>query len=189
MTSGEDAGDREPGGDGRESWAWILTALDAEELDQQPGEVRYAFRIGSWWFLVPLDLQAEVAPRQTCSRLPFTPTWCLGLSNYRGDLVPVYELGELIEERRGPGTGSYFLMLGRRDRRAGLCIDEIRSLRIPPDTGSVPLYPMRNFPDDLECRGIRIEGTLFAEVDLAEILGMLTERASLLGTSAPCSED
>jgi len=188
MTLGDDAGGRESSGNSSSDWSWIASALDVqgsdhERPDHEPGEVRYAFRIGTWWFLVPLDLQAELAPRRTCSRLPFTRAWCLGLSNYHGDLVAVYDLGALIEEARGPGTGGYFLMLGRRDARAGLCIDEIRPLRVPADTGYVPLYPMRNFPDDFECRGIRIEGTLFAEVDLAAVLVMLAERATLFGTS------
>ena len=179
---------QEPSDTGESDWSWLAGVLDVEDANQEPGESRYAFRIGTWWFLVPLDRQAEVTPRQTCSRLPFTRTWCLGLTNHRGDLVPVYDLGAMIEEERGRGDGRYFLMLGRREARAGLCIDEIRSLRIPEEAHFVPLYPMRHFPDDFDCRGIRLEGTFFAEVDFTELLGILTERALLFGADDPSRE-
>lgn len=167
--------------DGADAWGWVAGALAIEDPDQACDETRYAFRIGTWWFLVPTGWQTEISPRLPCSRLPFTQVWCLGLTNFRGDLVPVYDLGTLIEEERGPGSGGYFLMLGRRNARAGLCFDEIKAIRIPASAGFVPLYPMRHFPDDFECRGVQVEGTFFAEIDYSALSRILAERASLFG--------
>ncbi len=159
---------------------WLAPDLDLEDPGQDETDVRYALRIGDWWFLVPTDLHTEVSPVLPCTRLPFTQDWCLGLANYRGDLVPVYDLGALMEEERGRGTGIYFLMLGPRDSRAGLRIDEMKTLRVPTSTDPIPLFPMRNFPPDFDCRGFRVEGTIFAEVDFVAVLEILAERASLL---------
>jgi hypothetical protein len=95
----------------------------------------------------------------------------------------------MIEEERGQGDGRYFLILGQREARTGLCIDEIRSIRIPKEAHFVPLYPMRHFPEDFDCRGIRFEGTFFVEVDFTELLEILAKQALLFGANDPlCGE-
>lgn len=156
----------------------------ASGADQPREALDYSCRIGDWWFLVPLDLRAEVSPVLHCARLPFTRAWCLGLANDRGELVPVYDLGALIETNARRGTSGYFLMLGQREARAGLWIDEIKTIRLPPESGFSPLFSMPNLPE-IDLNGINLDGTLHAKVDFIALLGLLAQRASLIEIGPP----
>ncbi|MBK1723891.1 chemotaxis protein CheW [Thiocystis violacea] len=158
-------------------------ALGELEPEQEDGDFAHAFRIGDWWFLTPTDLPTEVSPPLHCARLPFTATWCLGLANHRGELIPIYDIRALMAEPTRQ-LGGYFLMVGRRDARAGLRIDEIRSCRIPADATFQPLFPIPNLPE-LEVTGISLDGTVFARIDLDALFATLAQRASMLDGGQP----
>lgn len=157
---------------------WFTPELADEGGGEGVGAVAHAFRIGERWFLVPMDLPAEACPAMFCARLPFTRPWCLGLANFRGELVPVYDLGGLIDNAAGRRS-RYFLVLGRRDARACLCIDEITTVRIPVDASPQNLPPLPNLPEGLPCQGLRVDGETYAEVDLGGLLTILAGRAGL----------
>ncbi len=163
-----------------ETLRWFAPTFADEEPDRETGgALANAIRIRERWFLIPADLPAEVSPKRFCARLPFCKPWCLGLTNFRGELVPVYDLGGLIDGG-GAATGGYFLVLGHGNARACLCIDEITVVTIPPDTRVESQSTLPNLPDALVCAGIEVEGTLYAEVDLGGLAGILAEQASML---------
>ncbi len=170
------------------AWPWLSAAAQASDAAETIGEFRHAFRIGPRWLLIPAGLPAEVYPPLPCARLPFTHGWCLGLASFRGDLAPVYDLDALMSER-GAEIGRYFLLLGRRDACAALCIEEITGITVAPDTHSDPLASLPRLPADLACRGLVVDGTNFIEVDLGVLLGILAERASLIEAGTITSKD
>lgn len=166
-----------------------LAALGWSDLDSGNGTVEgldYSVRVGDWWLLVPPGLPAEVVPIPRCSRLPYTARWCLGLANHRGSLVPVYDLGALIESGGRLSASGYVLILGQRESRAGLRIDAIQSIRLPSEMGFGPLFPMPNLPE-IELDGVRLEGTIHARLDFLSLLEILARRAVLIEADAASS--
>ncbi|NEX19298.1 chemotaxis protein CheW [Thiorhodococcus mannitoliphagus] len=156
---------------------WLSRAFAEDETEEASQAIAHAFRIGERWFLIPMDLPAEVSPAIMSARLPFTQPWCLGLVNFRGELVPVYDLGLLLKEGAG---GGLFLILGQRDARACLPIDEITVVTVPADLTPGSLDGLPNLPDELVCLGLTLEGRTYIELDLGGLLGLLAQGASLL---------
>ena len=158
---------------------WLSPAFVAAEPSSEAGALGHAFRIRERWFLIPADLPAEVSPRLFCARLPFTQPWCLGLANFRGELVPVYDLGALLADS-GPQSGRYLLILGRRDARAALSIDEITVVTVPAEAETEVTSPLPNLPGELICRGLSVEGRTYAELDLGGLMSLLARLAGVL---------
>ncbi|NEV64189.1 chemotaxis protein CheW [Thiorhodococcus minor] len=155
---------------------WLSQPLEGED-GEQAAAIAHAFRIGERWLLIPMDLPAEVSPVMASAKLPFTKPWCPGLANFRGELVPVYDLSMLFE---GVAAGGLFLILGPRDARACLRIDEITVITVPADLAPEPLVALPNLPDELVCLGLSLEGRTYIQLDLGGLLGLLAQRASLL---------
>lgn len=167
---------------------WLSALLDAPDQAPPVGEFRHALRIGQRWLLVPPVMAAEVYPPLHCAHLPFSHPWCLGLASFRGDLAPVYDLGAILDART-PDVGHYFLLLGRRDTCAALCIDEINGITVPPDTPTGPPPTLPGLPSELAHGALAVDGISYVEVDLAGLLGLLAGRASLLQPSTLTAQD
>jgi hypothetical protein len=161
---------------------------DAAGDAPEPGEFRHAFRIGARWILIPAGAPAEVSPTLACTRLPFTAPWCLGLASFRGDLVPIYDLGALLGET-APGAGSSLLILGQRESRAGLRIDEIAGFEVPQQAPRTLPSRWPGLPDGLDRGGLLVAATVYAEIDLSALLAVLAGRASLLAPATIQSTD
>lgn len=154
-------------------------ATEAADVPLEPENDGHAFRIGERWFLIPMHLPAEIVHTLKCAPLPFTARWCLGLANFRGELVPVYDLAARLEDG-ARCAGPYDLILGGRDQRAGLRIDELRVIQIPNRDPDLPLAPLPGLPAALVCRGLAIADTIYTALDLIELLDLLAARACQL---------
>jgi chemotaxis signal transduction protein len=173
---------------GPQTWPWLAALGDGPEPIQSIGDFRHAFRIGRRWLLVPAAMPAEVYPPLPCAHLPFSQPWCLGLASFRGELAPVYDVGAIVYER-SPDLGRYFLLLGRRDACAALCIDGVTGMTVAPETPTAALPPLPGLPSNLTRGALVVEGASYVEVDLVGLLGLLAERASLLAASTLTSKD
>jgi len=81
---------------------------------------RYGFiAAGVHWF-VPAGLYSELLTHCKIAPLPNAPAHVLGLTNVRGNLVPVYQLEPLVDL---PSVApSYVLVLGELSHAAGLVV-------------------------------------------------------------------
>lgn len=156
---------------------WFSQTLHGQEADDETAAIGHAFRIGERWLLIPMGLPAEVTPMIGLAKLPFTKPWCRGLANFRGELVPVYDLSRFLAQQV---TGTLLLVLGDRDCRACVCIDEITVIRAVADAHSSPLNPFVELPEDLACLGLELEGQTYLQLDLGGLLKMLARWASVL---------
>jgi hypothetical protein len=162
----------------------------ATEQDAGPdaGEIRHAFRIGQRWFLIPPELPAEACEPLACTRLPYTKAWCLGLANFRGDPVPIYDPQALWGDC-DTGAGGYFLIVGQRDARAGLRIDEITGISVPVPAHHAPLPPLPGLPPALAHHGLTVDAITYAEIDPGALLALLAAGASVLAADPFASQD
>ena len=160
---------------------WLSPPLQDADGQVTQEAVAHAFRIGRRWLLIPMDLPAEVAPVVATARLPFTLPWCLGLANVRGEVVPVYDLGRLLEE---DSHRRLLLVLRQRAARAALCIDEITLVRVPTEVRPRPLSTPPNLPDALTCLGLELGGRVYLQLDLGGLLTILAQGAARLRAGA-----
>ncbi len=70
----------------------------------------------------------EVLPRMTAVRLPAAPEFVCGVVNVRGTLVPLVDLGRLLD--RGPASQSgWVVTLDLGGRRCALAVDTLPVMR------------------------------------------------------------
>lgn len=84
---------------------------------------RYGFRIGGCRFVHDLTLAVELIELPHCYDLPNSSTWFSGLVNLRGNLVPVFDLKNLLGGSGPAGDRQMLLVIGNGETVAGLVID------------------------------------------------------------------
>ena len=139
---------------------------------------RYGFRIGHHQLLHDLNLPVELGESPRCYPLPNSDVWFRGLTNLRGNLVPVFDLTSLLETESTDPRRQMLLVIGASDRTAGLIIDGT-PMQISVDTAH-----RTDDPDDIpellreHVRATyRFAGTLWLEVDFDGLFGSLARRA------------
>ncbi len=99
-----------------------LDADSEERVRQHWQQVRcYGFQIGTNHLLAPLNVYCELLTQVRIEALPNSPEHFLGLSNVRGNLVPVYQLEPLLGEK--PITPKYALVIGNLQQAGALLIN------------------------------------------------------------------
>lgn len=124
-------------------------ATSAEERKEV--RARYGFRVGELGLLIDSDAGSEVLSTPQIASLPGTPPGFLGLINLRGNLVPLYELGDLlgIASRRS-GTGNLVLVFGQGEQAVGVIIEgypvALSALRPLPNLPQLPEKLQKHVP-------------------------------------------
>ena len=72
-------------------------------------------RLGGSRYAVDMADVAEVAPLPRVTRVPRTPTWLLGVANWRGRVLPVLDLRPLFATSLVPLASSARLVVVSRD--------------------------------------------------------------------------
>lgn len=104
--------------------------------------VGHSFVVGDVGFLLPTDVTAEVSEILSICRLPQAPRWLWGMSNLRGNLLPVFDLRDLLGFGESDSSKSRLLIVGIGDEMLGIVIDGLpirvhlktveRLTRVPP---------------------------------------------------------
>jgi twitching motility protein PilI len=95
----------------------------AASIEKEIG--RYGFNIGSLGLLIRPGSGSEVMQMPTIWMLPGTAPWLLGLINLRGNLVPVYELRQVLGlELRVANGKPLVLVFDQGDKAVGVVIDD-----------------------------------------------------------------
>ncbi len=146
---------------------------------------RNVFGIGDYYFYVDEHEPAEVMLPASCAWIPFTEEWCLGLTSFRSDLVPVFDIAPLLnpEKPADPSSG-LFLILGQNDARGGLRIDWIKTVAVSQNPiespasqaiGEIPLQVFRTI--------IEIGTTPYYGAASEALFTFLCDRAGVISSS------
>jgi len=101
--------------------AYLAAAPAAHKAEKR---ARYGFRVGALGLLIDPDAGSEVLTMPQIAPLPGTPSGFLGLTNLRGNLVPVYDLRMLLGiAPRAAGTEALVLVFGAGEQSLGVLID------------------------------------------------------------------
>jgi twitching motility protein PilI len=115
----------------------VFTAVVEKET------VRYGFKIGSLGLLIQLGSTSEVLQKPAIWSLPGSPPWFLGLLNVRGNLVPVYELSQVLNTEAKPvDQKKLVLVFDQGDKAVGVVIDDFpKPLNALSSLPNLPLLP------------------------------------------------
>jgi purine-binding chemotaxis protein CheW len=111
------------------------------------GRARYiAFEVGRSLYGLSVDEVQEVVGMRPLTRVFHAPAALGGVTNLRGDVLPVLDLPVILGEARasGPSFSQRILVIrerGAERRCAGLKVDRLAGLREAPAAGLAPLPP------------------------------------------------
>ena len=114
-----------------DSWMLPSAALDRFEpppnmaltpvVEKEAG--RYGFKIGSLGLLIQKNSGSEVIQMPVIWSLPGAPPWFMGLINLRGNLVPVFDLRQVLGlEPAKPGEKPLVLIFDQGEKAVGVTI-------------------------------------------------------------------
>jgi chemotaxis signal transduction protein len=114
---------------------WMLPSAALDRFDPPADMVlatavekelgRYGFKIGTLGLLIQIGCGSEVMQMPTIWTLPGSPPWLLGLINLRGNLVPVYELRQVLSMgTRTADVKPLVLIFDQGDKAAGIVIED-----------------------------------------------------------------
>jgi len=135
------------------SGEWMLPSAALDRFDPPADMVlaaavekevgRYGFKIGPLGLLIQTGCGSEVMQMPTIWTLPGAPPWLLGLINLRGNLVPIYELRQVLSmDKRKSEIKQLVLIFDQGDKAAGIVIEEfpkpLSGLKILPNLPQLP---------------------------------------------------
>ena len=138
---------------------------------------RYGFRIGNLQLLHDLNLPVELSDSPRCCPLPNSGSWFRGLMNLRGNLVPVFDLAELLGTESADLRRQMLLVIGSGDRAAGVVIDGA-PMQISVDTGH-QVDDSEDVPELLREHlrtAYQFAGSLWLEIDFDGLFRTLARR-------------
>lgn len=107
--------------------------------DRESG-MRYGFRVGDIGFLLGDETSGEVIDGAPIFAVPNTAGWFRGVVNVRGNLVPVFDLGDLL--LGAPVPGRRLLVAGRGAGAVAYPIDAMpRAVRLERRADHAPGVP------------------------------------------------
>jgi len=97
----------------------LVTAVVVKEAG------RYGFKIDTLGLLIQLGSGSEVVQMPKIWTLPGAPPWLMGLINLRGNLVPVFELRQVLGlGQRVADEKALILIFDQGDKAVGIVIDD-----------------------------------------------------------------
>lgn len=99
-----------------------ITTASEPQFDNTTGRMSYGFRLANLGFVISAETNSEVMEPLPIFPLPNTPSWFLGLSNLRGNIVPVYNLEKAFDIHADEEGKRYLMVLGKNDQAVGVMI-------------------------------------------------------------------
>jgi chemotaxis signal transduction protein len=106
------------------------------------GGIRFGVRVGACHLLIAPQTLSEVVAHPALYPLPHTPRWFLGILNQRGNLLPVFDLHQVLQMDAQEDGQRTALILDQGSDAVGLCIDGMpQSVRLEQHLRQVPPVP------------------------------------------------
>lgn len=89
-----------------------------------------ACRAGEYRLLLGRSAVRELVPLESLTPVPRAPDWVRGVTNLRGQILPVYDLGRLLGgELTARARAARLLVVEYQDLPAGVLVDEVFGFR------------------------------------------------------------
>ena len=101
--------------------------------------IRFGFCVGHLRLLLMPHTFSEVIPQAVIYPLPNVPPWFLGVLNQRGNLLPVFDLHQLLRARNRGHDNHTVLVLDQGSDAVGMLIDGMpQAVTLTRTQGQVP---------------------------------------------------
>jgi len=134
---------------------------------------RYGYRIAGCGFLVAERVLSEVVIAPTLYPVPKAPEWLLGLTNVRGNIVPVFDLWKFVRTRIPERQTLTVLVLDLGREAVGLVIDNLPT-PVPLDSQVVHTPPSAPALQPFLGQGLNALGCEWWEFDYQSFLARLS---------------
>jgi twitching motility protein PilI len=121
---------------------------DEPVLEQSQPEQEYqvitthAVRVGNIGLLLPSNEESELIENLPVCRLPNTPTWFNGVISLRGNMIPVFDVHELLGFE-GKGKERKLIIVGVTETAAAFWVDEMpRMVMVTSDDSTRSSLPL-----------------------------------------------
>jgi chemotaxis signal transduction protein len=152
----------------------VFTLPPVKDATQKVANERWrGLRIGNLALLVPHDCGGEVLEAVRFASLPHTRSWCRGLINLRGRIIPAFDLHEFFRLVRRNATNPW-LVLGSDDEAVAFPID---ALPLTLSSSNSAQIQGAALPDSLRAFisvGYRIDDELWLKFDHRAFFRALT---------------
>ncbi len=115
-----------------------------EKIEEEIVVRRLSFKVGDIGLLIAENTISELTDMSSICSIPNTANWLLGLTNLRGNLVPIFELKMLLGLNIEQEKKRMLLVLGQGEAAAGIPIDELpaqQTFRMDDKLNSLPALP------------------------------------------------
>ncbi len=141
---------------------------------------RLGFRIGNIGLLIGEQATCELSEVLQICTIPFTAAWLLGLINLRGNLVPVFDLYQLLQLETGEDIKKMLLILGREKTAGAIVIEELPiHLTFTENDKLTHLPPLPAIIKPYASSGYEKEGTVWFNFDHLGFFETLTTKLAL----------
>ena len=117
-----------------ESTDWMITSealnrhipplgIVFSDIEENQVQTRYGFTIGPVGCLIAENTLSEVVNNPVIYKLPTLSKILKGVINQRGNIIPVFDLREMLGVNSADSTTRTVLILGQGGKSAGLLID------------------------------------------------------------------
>jgi purine-binding chemotaxis protein CheW len=152
-----------------------------ESLAASAGRLFVLLQVRGEPFALPSEQVRAVSPLGRITRIPHAPREIRGVTNWRGRVLTLYDLGEALGLAGNTGLASYAVVLApeKEDVDVGIIAEQVREVRAIPDEVLEPLSSTRGL-----CHGIiDLEGLPVMVLDPKTLLDRLT--MAVLSASSP----
>jgi purine-binding chemotaxis protein CheW len=133
------------------------------------GRAFLLFKRGGHRYGTPLERLVAVQPLASLTAVPSVPPFYLGVTNVRGEVIPVIDLPILLGGPAGAPTPRWVLQVGHDDYTCAVAVDEFEDL-VELDQASLGAI-MPTLPALAQRYGIGVTGDRVVLVDLGELIG------------------
>lgn len=125
---------------------------------------RFGFRVGQLRFLINPDTHSEVIIHIPIAPLPSVPVWFMGVMNLRGNLLPVFDLHQLLDVGERGRNKQTVLVLDQGSDMVGVAIDGLPE-SVTPDLALRSLPPLHEALQEHVSAAYTTDDTIWLDFD------------------------
>lgn len=152
-------------------------AASVADADVAIPQLKRRFRIGKLHLLITAEVRCELSQDLKTYRIPNTPNWLPGVTNFRGNILPVFNLHSVLNQQKDNQSENNVLIIGEGEDAAGIIVDGIPTQKLYNEHDRVAQLPRLEEPlSHSVTGGYRQDTDLLLEIDTTRLLSTIVER-------------
>lgn len=159
----------------------VESIQDSMEKGETYEQIRYGFTLGAIGLLTPPNMICEILEElPQIYLLPNTAAWFEGLINLRGNLVPVFDIGRLLEVKGHAANDANkskknMLVIGSGEKAVAFIIDGLPQ-PVTAEREETDLPPIAEYSKSFVIKAYSFQERIWVDLDLETYLMSLHSR-------------